>query len=146
MVIRTKQVKSLEKFKKLPRIKIPAFPYIKEVSIKTTLKDVLKVIRETKTVNGQKVRWSFKGTFGDCIRTKIKNKECCPVTFYCLVKTGEFYEENRYDKAAEKSRIPVQRSDKIVWAADKVHFDPFRKKLLIATGLLEQARKNGEKI
>ena len=105
------------------------------------LKDVLKTIKTVKTVNGYKVRWFLDfllqtTIYDGNIRAKIGHRECCPVTFYCLVRTGEFYDIAHTDAAARKSNIPYYRSDKLVEASDDIDHASLRKKILVATGLL----------
>ena len=117
-----------------------------------TVEDILKVIEKRKVVKGKKVKWFLDHENLQSkhppvlIRAKIRKREFCPITFYCFAKTGKFFSPAGTNLAAKRCNIPNRRHDSIVRAADNLAHPIIRKKLLQATGLLEKARKNGEKI
>ena len=129
-----------------------------------TIDDILKTIERRKTINRQKIRWILDGedlelkSPGFNIRAKYKfrvpnwdlNSCLCPITFYCLIKTGTFYPTTSVAAAAEKSGLSKRTYHQVIKAADSFsinrHLNRTRKRLLKITSLLEQARKNGEKV
>ena len=117
-----------------------------------TTEDILRTIERRKIVRGKKVRWFLDGedlelgSLSHCVRAKISQGIICPVTFYCFVKTGKFYHANQTDKAAKHSNMVNLVRSEIVDASDAYLGGVLRKKLLQASGLLQQARANGEKV
>lgn len=172
MKMKTSPAKSLKKFKRLSMVSVstPQFLYIKAVAVRKvrvknkkkknrhewdsldriTINRIFETIKRVKTVQGLKVRWvlikNYLANTKTLVRIRAGSKLFCPTTFYCFVKTGKTFTTYQADKAANESDIPNDIRREIDDAADSDGGSVFRKKLLQATGLLEQARKNGEKI
>ena len=116
-----------------------------------TVKDILKVIEKRKTVGGKKIRWKFVDH--RAIRAVIGKKWFCPITFYWYILTKEVKDsEDGFEIhiLAIKHGMDSQKYGSILRASDGNTYNRYdkvlRRKLLKATELLEQARKNVEKI
>lgn len=137
--------------KRVGRIKLNPKEVVKRVRIRenkktVTIKDILETIKKRKVAKGKKIRWFLDSTtFGKLIRARIGQRIFCPITFYCYLTTGRFFNEFHPFSAGRRSHMADNEICKMIRAAD--HSDPdkiLRKKLLRATNLLKQARKNGE--
>ena len=112
----------------------------------TTAKDILEIIQKRKAAKGKKIRWFLDSTTsGKLIRARIGQRIFCPITFYCYLTTGRFFNEFYPFSAGRRSHIAYDEICKMIRVADHADHDKvLRKKLLRATNLLKQARKNGE--
>ena len=130
--------------KRVGRTNLKPKEVIRRAKVTVTSRDILKILEKTKTIRDRKVKWVLDDYHA--IRTTIYRREFCPVTFYGYIKTGKFVKITDVHLIAKRCGIPSRVCDEVTNAADQINFPALRKKLLKATGLLEQARKNGEKI
>jgi len=94
--------------------------------------DIFKTLGRRKIIGGKKIQWKFE--YHTHIRAMIDSKCFCPITLYCFIKTGKFFDQMRFSDAARKCGIPQKTAYMIAGAADVSFGNPrtlkIRKRLL----------------